>query len=198
MIDTEEKRIKALQWIKIEGVWGIGWGLSKRLKAKGCKTAYDFVELPDDWVRNTFSITEWKLKKDLEGIPTLKLDDVIAKRAIATTQSFDYTYNDINYIKKRISTFATSCTEKLRKQRSSCHMVYIMLSSDRHKKDIQQHRASKIVSLPYPTDSSLVISQCAIKAVVSIYKPGIYYKRAGVIVMGLVPTDNHQLQLFYN
>ncbi|WP_242131138.1 Y-family DNA polymerase [Aestuariivivens marinum] len=198
VIDTEEKRIKALQWIKIEDVWGIGWGLSKRLKAKGCKTAYDFVELPDDWVRNTFSITEWKLKKDLEGIPTLKLDDVKAKRAIATTRSFDFTYTDINYIKERISTFATSCAEKLRKQGSSCHMVYVMLSSDRHKKDVQQHRASKIVSLPYPTDSSLIIGQCAIEAVISIYKPGIYYKRAGVIVMGLVPTDNHQLQLFYN
>lgn len=196
VIDTEEKRIKALKWIAIENVWGIGYGLSKRLKAKGCKTAHDFVQLPDDWVRKSFSITEWKLKKDLEGIPTLKLDEIKTKHAIATTRSFDYTYSDLNYIKERISTFASSCAEKLRKQGSSCHVVYVMLSSDRHKKDAEQHRASKAINLPFPTDSTLVISHCAVEAVTAIYKPGIKYKRAGVIVMGLVPTNNHQLQLF--
>src|SRR5690606_18452341 len=32
VIDSEEKRIKALKWINIEDVWGIGWGFQKRLK----------------------------------------------------------------------------------------------------------------------------------------------------------------------
>jgi DNA polymerase V len=196
VIDSEEKRIKALKWIKIEDVWGIGSGLSKRLKAKGCHTAFDFTQLPDDWVRKNFSITEWKLKKDLEGIPTLHLDEVKTKQAIATTRSFEYTFSDIENIKERISTFATSCAEKLRKQGSSCHAIYVTLSSDRHKKDLEQHRASKLISLAYPTDSSLIISQEAVKAATSIFKTGIKYKRAGVVVMGLVPTTNHQLQLF--
>ena len=196
VIDSEEKRIKALKWIKIEDVWGIGRALTKRLKAKNCNTAFDFVQLSDDWVRKNFSITEWKLKKDLEGIPTLQLDEVSTKRAIATTRSFEYTFSDIENIKERISTFATSCAEKLRKQGSSCHVIYVMLSSDRHKKDLEQHRGSKLITLPYPTDSSLIISQQATQAVISIFKSGIKYKRAGVIVMGLVATNNYQLQLF--
>src|SRR5690606_41856788 len=94
------------------------------------------------------------------------------------------------------STFATSCAEKLRKQKSSCHAIYVTLSSDRHKKDLEQHRASKIISLPFPTDSTLIISQQAVSAVTTIFKEGIKYKRAGVIVMGLVPTNNHQINLF--
>ncbi|WP_460220606.1 Y-family DNA polymerase [Psychroserpens sp. MEBiC05023] len=196
VIGSEEKRIKALKWIKIGDVWGIGRGLQKRLKSKGCKTAYDFTQLSDDWVRKTFSITEWKLKKDLEGKSKILLDEPKNKRAIATTRSFEYTYSDIDNIKERISTFATSCAEKLRKQGSSCHMVLVLLSSDRHKKDVEQHRASKSISLPYPTNSSLIISNCAVHAVMSIFKAGIKYKRAGVIVTGLVPTDNHQLHLF--
>ncbi|WP_111307797.1 Y-family DNA polymerase [Confluentibacter sediminis] len=196
VIDTEEKRIKALKWTKIENVWGIGWGLQKRLKAKNCKTAFDFIQLSDDWVRKTFSITEWKLKKDLEGISEIKLDEVKNKHAIATTRSFEYTFSDMDNIKERISTFATSCAEKLRKQKSSCHVIYVTLSSDRHKKDVQQHRASKIISLPYPTDSSLIISQQAVQAVTTIFKEGIKYKRTGVIVMGLVPTNNYQIDLF--
>jgi DNA polymerase V len=196
VIDSEEKRIKALKWIKIEDVWGIGYGLTKRLKAKGCTTALDFVNLPDDWVRKNFSIVEWRLKKDLEGIATLQLEDLKTKQAIATTRSFEYTFSDIDNIKERISTFATSCAEKLRKQGSSCHIIYVTLSSDRHKKDLEQHRACRMVSLPYPTDSTLIISQQAVQAVTGIFKNGIKYKRAGVIVMGLVPTNNHQLHLF--
>ena len=196
VIDSEESRIKALKWIKLKDVWGIGRGLQKRLKAKGCKTAYDFTQLDDEWVRKAFSITEWKLKKDLEGVSKIKLEEPTRKRAIATTRSFDYTYDDIDYIKERVSTFATSCAEKLRKQGSSCHMIIVTLSSNRHKKDLEQHRASTIVSFPYPTDSSLLISKAAVNAVKSVYKTGIKYKRAGVIVTGLVPTDNHQLDMF--
>ena len=196
VIDSDEKRVKALKWTKLEDVWGIGRGIHKRLAVKGCKTAFDFTQLNDDWVRKSFSITEWKLKKDLEGISKIKLDEVKTKRAIATTRSFEYTYSDIDNIKERISTFATRCAEKLRKQGSSCYMIYVILSSDRHKKDLEQHRASKVVSLPYPTDSNLIISNEAVKAVTHIFKKGIKYKRAGVIVMGLVPTNNHQLQMF--
>ncbi|ULC59899.1 Y-family DNA polymerase [Flaviramulus sp. BrNp1-15] len=196
VIDTEEKRIKALKWTKIEDVWGIGRRLQKRLNTKGCKTAFDFTQLSDDWVRKTFSITEWKLKKDLEGNSKILLDEPKNKRAIATTRSFEYTYSDIDNIKERISTFATSCAEKLRKQGSCCHMIYVMLSSDRHKKDLEQHRASKIISLPYPTDSSLIISNEAVKGIITIFKSGIKYKRAGVIITGLVPNNNYQLDIF--
>lgn len=196
VIDSEEKRLKALKWLKVEDIWGVGYGLQKRLKAKKCHTAYDFTQLSDDWIRKNFSITEWKLKKDLEGIPTLTLDYKEAKRSIATTRSFEYTYSDIDNIKERISTFATSCAEKLRKQQSSCHSIIVLLSSDRHKKETPQHKTSQMVSLPYPTDSSLIISKVAVKTVVDIFKKGIKYKRAGVVVTGLVPTDNHQLDLF--
>ena len=75
-------------------------------------------------------------------------------------------------------------------------MLIVQLSSDRHKTDAQQHRESKTVVFSYPTDSTLTISSAAIEAVKTIFKPGIKYKRAGVIVTGLVPNDNFQLNLF--
>lgn len=196
VIDSEEKRIKALKWTQLKDVWGIGPALHKRLSAKQCKTAYDFVQLPDMWVRKTFSITEWKLKKDLEGISKIGPETLKNKRAIATTRSFEHTIKDLEDIKERISTFACIGAEKLRKQGSSCHMMFIFLRSDYHKKNLEQHRASIVVNIPFPTNSSLTLSTNAIKAVATIYKKGIQYKKAGVILTGIVPTDNHQLQLF--
>ena len=196
VINSDESRIKALKWTKITSIWGVGRGIQKRLEAKGCKTAYDFTKLDSKWVRKTMSITVWKLQKDLQGISKIEMEAPVRKKAIATTRSFDYTYDDINYIKERISTFATICAEKLRRQQSSCHMVMVMLRSDSHKKNVEQHRGSRMVSFPYPTNSSLLISQQAVKAVEKLYKKGIKYKKAGVIVTGLVPTDNYQLDLF--
>ncbi|GMN11522.1 Y-family DNA polymerase [Croceitalea sp. MTPC9] len=197
VIDSEQGRVKALKWTKIESVWGIGHGNLKRLQTKNVKTAFDFTQLSDEWVKKQLAITGLKLKKDLEGIPTLDLDDDTRdKKAIATTRSFERTFSDIENIRERISTFASSCAEKLRTQNSSCNIIVVFLRSDRHKKDSPQDRSSALVTLPFPTDSSLTISNHAVKAINSIYKPGIKYKRAGVVVSGLVPTNAHQLDMF--
>ena len=196
VIDTEQKRLKALKWTPIEKVWGIGYSLRKRLVEKQCKTAYDFIQLPDLWVRKSFSITQWKLKKDLEGVPKIEMEQIKNKRAIATTRSFETTLTELADLKERISTFASSCAEKLRRQNSSCHVLVVFLRSNRFKTQSPQYRVSRMVSIPFPTNSSLVLSSSAVKAITSIYKKGIHYKKAGVILTGIVPTYNRQMQLF--
>ena len=198
VIDSEEKRIKALKWLKIESVWGIGRGLEKRLKSRHCITAYDFTQLSDEWVRQNMSVVGLRLKKELLGIPMLELDDHNhQKKAIATTRSFEYTYSDLDNLKERISTFATSCAEKLRAQHSCCNMIYVFIKNNRHNKIGEAYKSlSTIVHLPYPTDSSLIISKYAVDALQDIYKKGLHYKKAGVILMGLVPKNERQLNLF--
>ena len=196
VIDTEQKRLKALKWTPIEKVWGIGYALRKRLAEKQCKTAYDFIQLPDLWVRKSFSITQWKLKKDLEGVPKIEMEQIKNKCTIATTRSFETTLTELADLKERISTFASSCAEKLRRQNSSCHVLVVFLRSNRFKTQSPQYRVSRMVSIPFPTNSSLVLSSSAVKAITSIYKKGIHYKKAGVILTGIVPTYNRQMQLF--
>jgi DNA polymerase V len=196
VIDSEENRIKALKWTKIGNVWGIGSRLKKRLLEKGCTTAWDFTQLPSDWVLKNLSIVLWRLQKDLQGISKIPMEGISSKKMIATTRSFEHTYEDIEDIKERVSTFAARGAEKLRKQQSSCHMLIVQLSSDRFQTALPQHSESKTIVFSYPTDSTLVIANAAVAAIKMIYKKGIKYKRAGVIVAGLVPNDNFQLNLF--
>ena len=89
VIDDDEKRIKALKWLDIEDVWGIGRQHAKRLRMIGVRKAYDFTQIEDAWVRRNMSVVGLRLKMDLMGLPTLDLEDIQPKKNIATTRSFE-------------------------------------------------------------------------------------------------------------
>ena len=196
VIDTEVKRINALKWTKIRDIWGIGKKLSNRLATKGCKNAYDFTQLSESWVKSNLSVIESRLQRDLLGIPTLDLEIQKSKKSISTTRTFEKPILDLDNIKERVSTFAFVSGEKLRRQNSHCHMIIVILRSNFFREDLKQHYATKVISLPYPTNSSLVLSNYAIKAIEDIFKKGIAYKKAGIILTGLVPSNNYQLNIF--
>ena len=196
VIDTEVKRINALKWTKIKDIWGIGKKLSNRLSIKGCKNAYDFTQLHESWVKSNMSVVESRLQRDLLGIPTLDLEVQKSKKSIATTRTFEKPLKELDKIKERISTFAFVSGEKLRCQNSHCHMIIVILRSNYFREDLKQHYVTKVISLPYPTNSSLVLSNYAIKAIGEVFKNGIAYKKAGIILTGLVPSNNYQLNIF--
>ena len=195
-LDNQEKTIKALKWTPVEDVWGIGRRQSKLLRSIGIKNAFEFTSLSDQWVKKNMSVVGLRLKKDLSGSPFIKLEEIRSKKkSIATTRSFESKLTLLTEIEERISTFATSCAEKLRKQNGYCTSLLVFLRSDPFKKD-GQYSNSLVVNLPYSTNSSLIISKQAVFALRKIFKPGIAYKKAGVLVLDIKPKENRQLNLF--
>ena len=185
---TDEQRVKALKWTNVKDIWGIGRRHAKRLEAQGVKTAYDFSNLPDSWIRKHMSVLELRLKKDLLGLPYIQLDDQpSAKKSIATTRSFQNNLREFWEIEERITTYATSCAEKLRQQKSSCTALMVFVRSNPHKAGSEPYRNSCVVTLPYATDSSITLAKYAIFGLKGIFKAGIDYKKAGVIVLEALP-----------
>lgn len=196
-IDTEDKRIKALKWTSIGDVWGVGRQHRQRLEAIGVENAWQFSLLPDDWVRKHMSVLGLRLKKDLQGLPSIQLEEIQPpKKGIATTRSFEGTLSAFSDLEERVSTFASSCAEKMRKQHSSCNALLVFVRSDPHKKGSLPYRNSCVLPLPYATNSSITLSKYAVLGLRKIFKEGIAYKKAGVMIMGLVPTVKRQLSLF--
>jgi DNA polymerase V len=196
LIDTDEKRIKALRWLKIEDVWGIGRQHARRLMAQQVYTAYDFTQLPDEWVKKNMSVIGWRLKQDLMGIPTLTLEEAKPKKNIATTRSFETNYTDLKQLEERISTFAASCAEKLRRQQSCCSSIMVFIHSNGHRKDLPQYSRNIVIQLPFPTNSTIELSTFATQALKRIFKEGYAYKKAGVIVQDFTPEESVQTTLF--
>ena len=198
LIDNDEKRIKALKWLKIEDVWGIGRKHAKRLQAIGVKTALDFTMLDDRWVQENMAIVGLRLKRDLEGKPTLDLEEPQQKKNIAITRSFESNYSERDFLQERISTFAVSCAEKLRLQKTCCNSIMVFIQTNRHRVDLPQYNRNIVLNLPFPTNSSIEISNFALQALSIIFREGYQYKRAGVIVQDFTDEDKTQINIFEN
>jgi len=196
VISTEEQRIKALKWLPVGDVWGIGRQHTKRLRAMNINTAYDFTMLDDGFVRKLMSVVGLRLKHDLQGIQTLKMEDVKLKQSIATTRSFDRNYTELEELKERVTTFAVSCCEKLRSQHSCCNAIMVFIHTNSHRQDLPQYSRNIVVKLPFATNSSLELAAFATQALEKIFRQGFHYKKAGVIVMDFTPENERQLSLF--
>lgn len=198
LMDTEEKRIKALKWLPIEDVWGIGRQHAKLLKAMNIDTAYDFSLMSEQWVHSHMSVVGLRLQQDLQGTPILDLEEIQPKKNIATTRSFETNYTTLQQLAERITTFACICAEKLRQQNANCNSLSVFIRSNVHQKTQQQYRNSIFIQLPYPTNSNIEIAKYAVQGLTKIFREGHSYKKAGVILQDFIPETTPQLNLFEN
>jgi DNA polymerase V len=199
VIDTDEKRTKALKWTKIEDVWGIGYRMKKKMKDRNIKTALDFVDpMHETWIKTMMGVTGLRLRKELLGESVLGLEVDEDKKSIATTRSFPKKLTDFDSLRERVSTFAAVCAEKLRAQQSVCHTVVVMLGTLEHKTAHSKMYYQDAVTLPFATNSTLTISTTAIKLLEKLYdeNKGQPFHKAGVIVTQIIGEEEKQFNLF--
>ena len=197
IIDTDEKRIKALKWTKIEDVWGIGFRLTKKMQAKNILTAYDFT-LPhnESFIKKEMGVVGIRLKMELEGKSVLEMEEPKDKKNIAVTRSFDGNITTFSEMKERVSTFATVCAEKLRKQNSCCYGIILYLRKDKYKVEKERYNFYKMETLPFASNSNITLSAVAVKMLKELFEEGEIYKKAGIIVTQIIPQDQKQFHLF--
>lgn len=198
IIDTQESRIKALKWTKVGDVWGIGRKHAVRLQAIGVNTAYEFTQKSDSWVRKHMSVIGLRLKYELLGRQMLDIEHTKSKQSIATTRTFERNHTELAEIRERVATFAVTCAEKLRRQKSSCNSIMVFLHTNGHRHDLPQYARNIVVKLPYPTNSSIELTTFATNALAKIFRQGYAYKKAGVVVMNITPEKERQMNLFEN
>lgn len=197
LIDTEEKRIKALQLTPIEDVWGIGRRLAKFLDKYGIRTAYDFTLKNRLWVRQEMTVTGERTWKELNGISCIDVDHMpVQKRSICTSRMFGVPLTRLDDMTEAVSTYASLCASKLRKQQSCAASLMVFVHTS-HAKDRSEYFANSAhISFPVPTNLTTEIVQYALIALKRAYKEGYSYKKAGVIITETIPDSAIQQNLF--
>ena len=199
LIKSEKQISNALKWTKVEDIWGVGRQYKKLLIKNGITTANDFCKLPDQWVKKNMSILGLRLKKDLKGFSCIGLDEENPdKKSIATTRSFKEVIKKFWELEERIVTYASICSRKLRDQNINCKSIMVFIRTSSHLPVDQQYYNSSLVNLPNPTNSAITIAKYATMGLKRIFKKNINYKKAGVILTDLTPSNSKQLNLFQN
>lgn len=195
IIDSEEKRIKALQLTEIGDVWGIGRRQAAKLQKQGIKTAYDFTRFSGAWVRKNMTVVGERTWKELHGISCIDMENAPpAKKQICTSRSFGKMLTDIDTISEAIASHASTCAKKLRKQQSYAASLMVFIHTNNFREDLPQYWKNTVIHLPVPTNDTQEIVHYALAGLKTIYLNGYQYKKAGVIITEI--TEGAQLGLF--
>ena len=184
-IDSEEKRLKALSLTPIREVWGVGRKLSVSMEQKGIRTALDYVQRPEEWVR-----------KNYRGQVCVEEELPEKRKSICTSRSFPGMMTDRSEIAARVADFAAKCAQKLREEHSAARQVYVVLYTNRFRDDLPQYFPCASVRLPVAASNTQEIVSAALKGFDTIYRSDYQYKKAGVTVSDLVDADAVQASLF--
>lgn len=195
IIDTEEKRSKALKLIDIAEVWGIGRKQAAKLEKQNIKTAYDFTQLPGSWVRKNMTVVGERTWKELRGISCIDIEAAPpSKKQICTSRSFGKMVEGIDTLAEAIATHASACAKKLRQQKSYAMSLMVFIHTNNFREDLPQYWKNTVIHLPVPTNDTLEIVHHALAGLKSIFMAGYQYKKAGVIITEI--TKSVQLGLF--
>ena len=198
MIDNDEKREKALKLLDIFDVWGIGRQASKKLQYYGVRTAWDFTQKTQSWVRNILTITGERTWRELRGESCIETEELPHKKSICTSRSFpDSGLKELADLEEAVANFAAECSRKLRQQHTVCQSITIFAYTSRFRTDVAQDYIHQTITFPVATNNTQELVSVAVQALRREWKRGEYlYKKAGVIVWNISPDDAIQGSLF--
>lgn len=196
VIDTEEKRRKALGMFDLSDVWGIGRRSCAKLLSLGVHTPLEFADKPAEWVLRHFSEPGVKTWKELNGHPCIDTTEILMRQNITTSRSFGDMITSVEQVKASVATFASSCANKLRSQGSVAGTVTVFLCSNFFRDDQELYYNADTLPFRVPTADTIEITKMALEVVEKIFKPGIKYKKSGVMLGNISPITAVQQDLF--
>lgn len=196
IIDSEEKRIKALKKTSVGSVWGIGRQTRKTLEYYSIETAYDLTQKSRSWVRSKMTVVGERTWSELQGIPCITSDSVVEKQQICTSRSFGDTVTDFDSLRESVANFASQGAYKLRKQNTLAQGMIVFAYTNRHREDLEQYYPAKTVRFSFATADTFEIVKHARVALEDIYREGYEYKKAGVILANIINESEYIRDLF--
>ncbi len=197
IIDSEDKREKALRLFDIGDVWGIGRRKADKLRYYGVNTAWDFCQKSESWVKRQLTITGVRTWRELQGESCINIDELPQKQSICTSRSFpDQGISELPKLEEAVAHFAANCARKMREQHSCCKQLTIFAHTSRFRLDLPQHYINVTVPYEVATNSLQELVGGAVNALHKYFKPGMQYKKAGVILWAMQGDNAIEQALF--
>jgi DNA polymerase V len=177
-------------------VWGIGAKTSKRLSELGVSTIHDFLEKGLPFARQEFGVVGERLFLELTGVSTeSRTDSSLKQVSIMSTRSFKTPITDKSTLMSALGYHITEVAEKLRKQEVKAKELRIICAPSRFGAYVLR-TSSGSQTFEVPTNSTVTLLKSAERLLETLFEKGVPYKKAGVVVSGLIPESSVPISLF--
>jgi DNA polymerase V len=206
-LDSEAKIIDALKRTPVGDIWGVGYQYARKLKEEwGIYDALQLRNVSEEFATTYLGgVTGARLIRELKGKSSKEIEkELVNKKMIATTRMFGSPVGDIASIKEAIATYTSRAAEKLRRQHGAASVISVFVVAKDQDYTIgfrdrgQSGTLTKHVTLPTATSFTNELIKPAVGMVDTLYEKGTLYKKAGVMLSGIVPDESIQGNLFFS
>jgi DNA polymerase V len=188
---------KVLDFTKVGDIWGVGRQYEKMLNHNGIFTALQLKNADDFWVKKTMTIAGLKTVLELRGKSCISLEQVAPDpKSLVRSGSFSSPTNKLRDLREAIAFYVTRAAEKLRDQELIASHIRVFFSTNYFNLDVPQYHNSVVIKLPVATSFTPEIINHALFGLERIFKPEYLYKKCGIMLTGILPQKQVQLNFF--
>jgi DNA polymerase V len=183
---------QALEMTFVRDVWGVGGRTATRLEKWGIGTARQLRDADGQWLQQKLGVNGRRLALELQGIACYGVEEEPPiPKSVRCSRSFREPVEDIAAMKEAMATYISRAAFKIRNHGLSAAALTVFLRTSRFGSGDHYYNAATI-ELPVSSQSTRELLGYALKAVDDIFRPGYRYKKAGVLLHGLLPVSQVQ------
>lgn len=177
-------------------VWNIGPRTRRRLEAMGIETALQLSGLDERRLPRGMSVAVGRTVLELRGVSCLPLSLCQpARKSVVCSRSFGRTVETLGELREAIACYVSRAAEKLRRDKLAATVLVVFASTSRHGEE-PHYDNSVTLTLPAATNFTPELIGHARRGAERIYREGFRFKKAGVMLFGLVDAPTAQRGLF--
>lgn len=176
----------------VEKVWGIGPNTTALLAKYGVRSAYDFVQRDEAWVKQLLTKPFQEIWRELRGEVVYELDTEGREtyQSISKTKTFTPPSKDAAFVFSQLSkNVENACIKARRWNLVSAHIMFFLKTQD------FRYRACEI-KLSHPTAVPQDILGVVREEFPKLFHRGMLYRATGVVLMQLHDATQVQMDLF--
>ena len=180
-----------------EDVWGIAGRLGERVRRLGLASALALAEADPRVLRQAGGVVLERLGRELGGTACLALEDVPPPRKqIMVSRTFGERIGRAEDVQAAVAAFAARAGEKLRCQRRRARAVTTFLQTDPFDREGPRYFNGATIVLERATCDSGQLLRAAQQGLAHVFRPGLAYRKAGVLLPDLESAGAEQGLLF--
>ena len=187
----------ALKKTPVEDIWGIGAASAFHLKEHGIRTAHQLKVAEPKQIRGYLNQFGARTVLELNGIRCLGMEvSEHSNQSIAHTRTFGKAISDFEEVQDAIFYFTTRVLEKMRWNNLTTGRIEVFLRTDPFKPIPYYYLGKHAYKSVYHSDVTSEIYRWVSFCLEKVFRPGLKYRKAGVILSDLVAPDTISLRLF--